>query len=141
VLYHQRNLTISYHQRNLTISYHQRNLTISSSLLSSPCHDQYITLVFCKLTFNFQWWQYFSNIAKTDLHISKSFRPKLFGLHSHNLIKISSRNLTISYHQRNLTISSSLLSSPCHDQYHYFLQFTIQPLPRSILFLIVAGAG
>jgi hypothetical protein len=23
-----------------------------------------ITLVFCKLTFNFQWWQYFSNIVK-----------------------------------------------------------------------------
>jgi hypothetical protein len=24
-----------------------------------------------------------ANIAKADLHISKSFRPKLFGLHSH----------------------------------------------------------
>jgi hypothetical protein len=48
-----------------------------------------ITLVFCKLTFNFQWWQYFSNIAKADLHISKSFHPKLVGLCVYTLLENS----------------------------------------------------
>jgi tRNA (Thr-GGU) A37 N-methylase len=39
--------------------------------------------IVCIENWEIQRWQYFSNIAKVDLHISKSFRPKLFGLHSH----------------------------------------------------------